>query len=151
MYLATLEIDNFRNLDRMKLSFHEHCNYLIGENSIGKTNLLDLIRIMTSGQRLVAGDFFDIVKPVKVRLEIVVSPHEELPRLLTKAVKNGRIWLEWEQISVAAKPRLYEVLTTSARRSVPLQTLTYMPYFTFRDIGLYSFDTMDESCARRGS
>lgn len=145
MYLATLEIDNFRNLNRMKLSFHEHCNYLIGENSIGKTNLLDLICIMTSGQRLVAGDFFDIVKPVKVRLEIVVSPYEELPRLLTKAVKNGRIWLEWEQISVAAKPRLYEVLTTSARRSVPLQTLTYMPYFTFRDIGLYSFDTMDES------
>ena len=145
MYLATLEIENFRNLNQTKLSFHEHCNYLIGENSIGKSNLLALIQIMTSGRRLVEGDFFDIVKPVKVRLEIVVTPHEELPPLLIKAVKNGRILLEWEQVNVATKPRLYEVLTTTARRSVPLKTLTYMAYFALKDIGIYSFDTKEES------
>lgn len=145
MYLAALEIENFRNLNQMQLAFHEQCNYLIGENAIGKSNLLALITIITSGQALRASDFFDVMKPVKVRLTLTVDPHETLPKRFVGAVNGGRILLEWEQLSVVAKPQLYEVLAVGKRRKVPLRVLRYIPYLALRDIGLYKFDTIADS------
>ncbi|WP_251454932.1 ATP-dependent nuclease [Veillonella intestinalis] len=144
MYLAALEIENFRNLNHMQLVFHEQCNYLIGENAIGKSNLLALITLITSGQALAASDFFDVTKPVKVRLTLTVDPHETLPKRFVGAVNEGRILLEWEQVSVVAKPQLYEVLAVAKRRQVPLRVLRYIPYLALRDIGLYKFDTFTE-------
>ncbi|SUP42717.1 ATP-dependent nuclease [Veillonella criceti] len=141
MYLATLEIENFRNLNHMQLAFHEQCNYLIGENAIGKSNLLALIMIITSGRSLAATDFFDVTKPVKVRLTLMVDPHETLPKRFVGAVNEGRILLEWEQLSVVARPQLYEVLTIDKRRQVPLRVLRYIPYLALRDIGLYTSTT----------
>lgn len=140
MYLAALAIENFRNLNHMQLVFHDQCNYLIGENAIGKSNLLALIAIITAGQTLQASDFFDVTKPVKVRLELVVDPQEMLPKRFRGAVNGGRILLEWEQLAVMAKPQLYEVLTEDKRRQVPLRVLHYISYLALRDIGLYQFD-----------
>lgn len=45
MYLATIHIKNFRNLRDFTLPLRPGLNVILGENNIGKTNLLDALRL----------------------------------------------------------------------------------------------------------
>ncbi len=45
MYLAKIFISGFRNLNDFTICLHPGCNVILGENNIGKTNLLDAIRL----------------------------------------------------------------------------------------------------------
>lgn len=44
MFLSRVRVHNFRNLHDLTVNFHDGLNVLVGENNIGKTNLLDAIR-----------------------------------------------------------------------------------------------------------
>src|SRR3954467_9411956 len=44
MHLGMVRVQNFRNLQDISVSFKAGLNVLVGENNIGKTNLLDAIR-----------------------------------------------------------------------------------------------------------
>jgi len=44
MYLASVEINNFRSFRYLRADFYPGLNVLVGRNNIGKTNLLDAIR-----------------------------------------------------------------------------------------------------------
>ena len=44
MYLKKLEIKNFRRLSRLTIALRPALNVIVGENNIGKTDLLDSIR-----------------------------------------------------------------------------------------------------------
>jgi putative ATP-dependent endonuclease of the OLD family len=44
MYLASLEIKNFRSIKELKVDFRQGLNVLVGRNNTGKTNLLHAIR-----------------------------------------------------------------------------------------------------------
>ncbi len=44
MYLATIEIENFRSLKKLKVELLPGLNVLVGRNNTGKTNLLQAIR-----------------------------------------------------------------------------------------------------------
>jgi DNA replication and repair protein RecF len=46
MFLSSLVIDGFRNLNSQHLDFSANKNYLFGENAQGKTNLLELIYLL---------------------------------------------------------------------------------------------------------
>jgi DNA replication and repair protein RecF len=46
MFLRSLVIEQFRNLDPQQLQFSEKKNYLFGENAQGKTNLLEAIYLL---------------------------------------------------------------------------------------------------------
>jgi Recombinational DNA repair ATPase (RecF pathway) len=43
MFLQSLKIDNYKNLEKFKLSFNKKINCFIGNNGIGKTNIIDSI------------------------------------------------------------------------------------------------------------
>ena len=43
MFLHSLKIDNYKNLEKFKLSFTKKINCFIGKNGIGKTNIVDSI------------------------------------------------------------------------------------------------------------
>ena len=43
MFLHSLKIDNYKNLEKFKLSFTKKINCFIGKNGIGKTNIIDSI------------------------------------------------------------------------------------------------------------
>ena len=46
MYISEIkEIDNYRNLSGKTIKFDKTMNFLIGENNIGKTNILELLNI----------------------------------------------------------------------------------------------------------
>ncbi|MRW88398.1 AAA family ATPase [Duganella sp. FT80W] len=46
MYLATLEITNFRKIDYLSTSFSQGLNIILGENNIGKTTVVDALRTL---------------------------------------------------------------------------------------------------------
>lgn len=46
MKITKLEVLNYRNLDGEKISFEENCNFIVGENNLGKSNLLSIVNIL---------------------------------------------------------------------------------------------------------
>lgn len=59
-------ISNYRNLSGQKITFNKSLNYLIGENNIGKTNILELLNSVFSLGKFVEADFYDVMEPIKV-------------------------------------------------------------------------------------
>ena len=65
MYISEIvEINNYRNLTGKTITFNDTLNFLIGENNIGKTNILELINICLAIGKFVETDFNDITLPV---------------------------------------------------------------------------------------
>lgn len=47
MYLNKLKLNNFKNIHQADISFCENVNCLVGENGVGKTNILDAIHYLS--------------------------------------------------------------------------------------------------------
>jgi len=50
MFLSTLELKNFRNHKEIKLTFEKNIILIIGDNGLGKTNLLEAIYFVSSAK-----------------------------------------------------------------------------------------------------
>ena len=59
-----------------RIKFNETLNFLIGENNIGKTNMLELINIFLSVGKFIESDFTDVMRPIRIRLRIKYSDEE---------------------------------------------------------------------------
>lgn len=71
MYISEIkEISNYRNLSEMTIKFNEAMNFLIGENNIGKTNILELLNIFFSVGKFVESDFMNVLQPIVIKLII---------------------------------------------------------------------------------
>ena len=67
MYISEIkEITNYRNLSNLKISFDKTMNFFIGENNIGKTNILELLNKIFSSCKFVETDFYDKSKPIRI-------------------------------------------------------------------------------------
>ena len=40
MRISCVKVNNYRNIDGIEVTFNPECNYIIGENNIGKSNFL---------------------------------------------------------------------------------------------------------------
>ena len=49
MYLAQLNITNFRKLKKAELNFQKGLNVLVGANNAGKTAVVDALRALLAG------------------------------------------------------------------------------------------------------
>lgn len=76
MIIDYLGIKNYRNIGGCNIHFHPECNYIIGENNIGKSNLLFLLDTVINGRSLSEDDFSDINKPVEVLIHIKLCENE---------------------------------------------------------------------------
>ena len=47
MYLSKLKLNNFKNIVETDLTFCKNVNCFVGENGVGKTNLLDSIHYLS--------------------------------------------------------------------------------------------------------
>jgi len=71
MYISEIKkISNYRNLSGRDIKFNDHINFIIGENNIGKTNILELINAFFSVGKFVESDFTDILEPIQIKLTI---------------------------------------------------------------------------------
>ncbi|MCL4103355.1 AAA family ATPase [Fibrobacter sp. HC4] len=76
MKINSMKIKNFRNLDGVQISFHPDANYIIGENNIGKSNLLFLMNILFSGKGFDENDFINTDNPIEVELSLKLVNEE---------------------------------------------------------------------------
>lgn len=77
MYISEIvEINNYRNLTGKTITFNDTLNFLIGENNIGKTNILELINICLAIGKFAETDFMDITLPIKIKFTVKYSNEE---------------------------------------------------------------------------
>lgn len=62
MRISKLRIENYRNLDDVAISFDEDVTYIVGENNLGKTNVLDLLNTIFNQATIGEEDFADTEK-----------------------------------------------------------------------------------------
>jgi len=72
-----VKVNNYRNIDGIEVTFNPECNYIIGENNIGKSNFLTLLATVCSGKSFDEKDFADSEKPIEVELDIKLLPNEQ--------------------------------------------------------------------------
>lgn len=71
MYISEIkEISNYRNLSGKTVTFNDAMNFLIGENNIGKTNVLELLNIFLSNGKFMESDFTNVLQPIQIKVTI---------------------------------------------------------------------------------
>ena len=50
MKIKTLELLNFRNYGKLKTTFNDGLNFIVGQNAQGKTNMLESMYILSVGK-----------------------------------------------------------------------------------------------------
>ncbi|KXL53890.1 DNA replication and repair protein RecF [Anaerotignum neopropionicum] len=77
MILRGIKLSNYRNLDDIKVIFSDDINYIVGENNVGKSNLLYSINRVFSGKNFESSDFHDISKPIEIVLRLLLTDLEK--------------------------------------------------------------------------
>lgn len=77
MKLRGIKLLNYRNLNGIKITFSDDLNYIVGENNIGKTNLLYAINRIFTGKSFEANDFQDSTKTIEIVIRLKLNDVEK--------------------------------------------------------------------------
>lgn len=77
MRISRVKVENYRNIDGIETIFNPECNYIIGENNLGKSNFLSLLTTVCTGKGFDEIDYNDAGKPIDVELDINLLPNEQ--------------------------------------------------------------------------
>ena len=75
MYLERLAVINFRNYKQLDVKFNKGINYLLGDNGVGKTNLLEAIYYLSNLESFRSNDDKNLINEFRgqFRLESIVD------------------------------------------------------------------------------
>mgnify|MGYP001026685456 CR=1 FL=1 len=73
MRLKTIEINNYRNLDGVKLIFDPVINFLVGETNLGKSNFLALLNTIFNRTSFNETDFSNLKKPIEISFKLTLD------------------------------------------------------------------------------
>lgn len=76
MRIISAKFYNYRNCDSLEISFEKNLSFIVGENNIGKTNLINGIVHVLSGKPFYKEDFHDDERPIKVHFQLSLSEKE---------------------------------------------------------------------------
>jgi putative ATP-dependent endonuclease of the OLD family len=77
MRISALEIKNYRNLDGVEIKLHPTMNFIIGENNLGKSNLLDLLNILFNRNNFAESDFLNLDEQIHITFSLGLSEIEQ--------------------------------------------------------------------------
>ncbi len=118
MYISDMIVENYRTFRYVKLHFDSRINYIVGDNNIGKSNLLRLLKWVTHGYGFNEQDFMDPDRPISIRLTL--SSREE--------GGDEPLHLELKQHVQEVVPRLYH---GDDGRLLPLEYVRSLFYVDF--------------------
>lgn len=77
MYISEIkEIKNYRNLSGTKFKFDRQINFIVGENNIGKTNVLELLNCLLFKGKFDEEDFNNIKEPIEITFSVKYTDDE---------------------------------------------------------------------------
>lgn len=76
MKVKELYIDNYRNLSGLTIKFDSIMNFIIGNNGIGKSNLIELLDTIFNRNAFKEKDFFDIELKIEIHINIILEEYE---------------------------------------------------------------------------
>lgn len=76
MFILEITVTNYRNVSCETVKFSQPCTFLVGENSLGKTNLLYLLRTIFARRSFDESDFRDAGAPISVTIKLKLLPEE---------------------------------------------------------------------------
>lgn len=76
MKITKLIATNYRNLDSINIDLNEYCNFIVGENNLGKSNLLDLFQIIFSNRSFSQTDFKDVSAEILIEITVKLDDIE---------------------------------------------------------------------------
>ncbi len=77
MKIIQLLASNYRNLNNIDIKLDENCNFIVGENNLGKSNLLDLFQIILSNRSFLQSDFTDTSESIHIEITIKLNDVEK--------------------------------------------------------------------------
>ena len=77
MRIVHVKVSNYRNINGISVNFNPLCSYIIGENNLGKSNLLALLNTVCSGKSFDDKDFIDSEQPIEVEMTVKLLPSEQ--------------------------------------------------------------------------
>ncbi|MBU5426990.1 AAA family ATPase [Tissierella pigra] len=77
MRIKRISINNYRNLDGICINFHPINNFIVGENNLGKSNLLDLFNILYNFNSFRVEDFANIDEPIRIEMTLSLFETEK--------------------------------------------------------------------------
>lgn len=76
MKIRQIDVSNYRNFEKITITLHPDLSFIIGENNLGKTNILDLLDTVFNKRRFNEDDFKDLTKAIDVKLKLELSNSE---------------------------------------------------------------------------
>ncbi len=95
MQIRDLKLVNFRNYERLELEFNSYLNFIIGQNGMGKTNLVESIYILSLTKSFRTTNDFTLIKhnalktKIEARIENIVLDKYSIT--ISKEGKNVKI------------------------------------------------------------
>lgn len=129
MYLATLQLKNFRSCVDTTVHFNNDLTILVGENNGGKTSVLDALRLLTTpsdGRRTRYPEVRDIYRDtpnstmrLEARLENLSQSQKGwfLTALTAPSADSALLGYEWTPPESGGRRNRYPTLTVGPRRS----------------------------------
>jgi len=77
MRISRVKVHNYRNIDGIEVVLNPECNYIIGENNLGKSNFLAMLSTVCAGKGFEERDFFDPDKSIEIEIDIQLLPNEQ--------------------------------------------------------------------------
>jgi putative ATP-dependent endonuclease of OLD family len=77
MRILSVEIQNYRNLSGQKVVLHNDCNFIVGENNLGKSNLLNFINVVFTQRGFNSDDFKDLSLPISGKITLQLEDVEK--------------------------------------------------------------------------
>lgn len=78
MRISRVKVHNYRNIDGIEVVLNPECNYIIGENNLGKSNFLAMLSTVCAGKGFEERDFFDPDKSIEIEIDIQLLPNEQV-------------------------------------------------------------------------
>ena len=115
MYISFMKIENYRTFHMITLTFDDSMNFIVGDNNIGKTNFLALLKTVTQGLGFVESDFKYPDLPIRVAIELSMADMSS----------GEKLKISLEQKVTEVVPRLYDLKTGN---QLPLEYVRSMFY-----------------------
>lgn len=73
MKIKQIDIKNYRNFENITLTLNPDFTFIIGENNLGKTNILDLLDIIFNKRSFYKDDFKDLTRAIEIELKLQLN------------------------------------------------------------------------------